>query len=464
MDGTSRRAKRELVLVGLLLVPMLLHAWDFARAALHRPLVVRGLDLALILASLGYTGSLALLAPRRRILPRFALLVVSLLLSALAAEWLLPILVPEPPAGLPWPPMVRRMKAADTMPGIHGDITFTVNRQGLRGPEVPAGRRAINLLCVGGSTTECLYVTDTKSWPWRLQDRLAERLGTSVFVGNSGRSGLFSLHHAYLIDHYEPVSQFDWVIVLCGINDLGAFLHGVYEQRAAQIPMETLFHRATTDEERESLAPWYRKSHLIQTARTVLRRWRADTPRLSGEAVFRDPKSEARDLMRVYQDPQGLFYEELRRQRRHLLESHPGREPPDGLDKALERYDRDLRAIIGATRRRGVRLLLLTQPTLWKAGLPPKLDRLLWQQAPGVAYRPEVLETLMNRYNDVMLRVAAEEGVPCLDLARLLPKDGSVFYDDCHFNISGCRRIASLLCDFFERQYEPPMIGARSTD
>ena len=45
----------------------------------------------------------------------------------------------------------------------------------------------------------------------------------------------------------------------------------------------------------------------------------------------------------------------------------------------------------------------------------------------------------------------------CLDLDEeaLLPdamRVGSVFYDDCHFNVAGCRRIANILCDFLASQ------------
>ena len=47
-----------------------------------------------------------------------------------------------------------------------------------------------------------------------------------------------------------------------------------------------------------------------------------------------------------------------------------------------------------------------------------------------------------------MLDVCREEGVDCLDLAALIPKDTSAFYDDCHFNIAGNAKVAAAVTDF----------------
>jgi hypothetical protein len=43
--------------------------------------------------------------------------------------------------------------------------------------------------------------------------------------------------------------------------------------------------------------------------------------------------------------------------------------------------------------------------------------------------------------------VCRERGLECVDLAAKLPRDTSVFYDDCHFNESGARRVAEVLAE-----------------
>ena len=62
------------------------------------------------------------------------------------------------------------------MPGIQGQIKLSVNRYGLRGPDTILEDNDLNILCVGGSTTECLYVSDESTWPWRLQNKLEVEL------------------------------------------------------------------------------------------------------------------------------------------------------------------------------------------------------------------------------------------------------------------------------------------------
>jgi len=43
------------------------------------------------------------------------------------------------------------------------------------------------------------------------------------------------------------------------------------------------------------------------------------------------------------------------------------------------------------------------------------------------------------------LRICQERRVECLDLAPLLEKDTTVFYDDVHFNESGARKVAQAV-------------------
>lgn len=448
MNDAPPRAVPTGWLVLLLLAPVAVHAAAFAWEASTSSLTFSALDRIVLLATVAYVVVVALAARRRALLPKLALVVYSALLAVAAAELALPRLLPPPPEGLPWPPMARRMTLADTMPGVSGDVRFTVNRYGLRGPEAAAGSRAVNILCVGGSTTECLYIDDPASWPWRLQDQLAERTGQSVFVGNSGRSGLFSLHHIYLLEHYEPVPRFNWAVVLCGVNDLGVHLHGVYDIREPRVPSEMLFVPDPATEDPADKALWYRRSVLVRAAKRALAGESAEV--LAGESAEQDWRTDGRrGKTRVYQDPQGKFYAGLRQNRQELLIANPAAEPPPGLDAALARYERNLRRIVAACRERGVKPLLLTQPTMWRADLPPELDRLLWQQTETAAYRPAVLATLMDRFNQVVLNVAREERADVVDLAARLPKDGSVFYDDCHFTVNGCRQVADALCEFF---------------
>ena len=51
----------------------------------------------------------------------------------------------------------------------------------------------------------------------------------------------------------------------------------------------------------------------------------------------------------------------------------------------------------------------------------------------------------MERFNDVVRRVGAEQDALVVDLARLLPKSTEIFYDDDHYTVVGSRRVAEIV-------------------
>ncbi len=61
---------------------------------------------------------------------------------------------------------------------------------------------------------------------------------------------------------------------------------------------------------------------------------------------------------------------------------------------------------------------------------------------------------MMDAYNQVVLEICKTENVPCIDIASKLPKDTRVFYDDIHFNISGCAMVADLVVAGLMNHYE----------
>jgi lysophospholipase L1-like esterase len=277
---------------------------------------------------------------------------------------------------------------------------------------------------VGGSTTECLYVSDQQTWPWLVQEQLRERLGTKAFVGNAGKSGLVTPHHLYLLERYRHAEQFDTVVVLCGINDLGALVLGsrAFDERQRDAAEESLLPSVTEGR------PYYRRFALVR--------------HLSRLPIF-----PARTQARV-QDPRGDWVAAERKNRQDALQRNTKREVSAKLSLGCAVYGATLKKIIYLCKSRGQRIYLMTQPTIYRADLPDDLQRLVWNNQHGSAFTIEALETMMAAFNRTMLDVCREEGVECLDLAALIPKDTSAFYDDCHFNIAGNEKVATAVTDF----------------
>jgi hypothetical protein len=135
---------------------------------------------------------------------------------------------------------------------------------------------------------------------------------------------------------------------------------------------------------------------------------------------------------------------------------------PD-LSSALEEYRHNLETMVDIARARSVRLIFVTQPTMWRLDLPQEEMDLLWgggvdkfQLGLGKKYySPASLEKSMQKYNDTLLDVCLKRAVDCIDLAKVLPKDKTVFYDDVHFNESGARQVAEALFRYIDQRVLP---------
>ncbi|NQT89999.1 MAG: SGNH/GDSL hydrolase family protein [Candidatus Omnitrophica bacterium] len=375
-------------------------------------------DLIIFAVVLVYLFCVIFVRNNREHLIRLILIAYAFILAVLLCEAFLNF-VYNPDSYMPLRPKHRVTSAEENvMPGISGRIEYSVNRFGVRGPEVKLDEADIRILAIGGSTVECLYVTDKLSWPWRLQDKLSERLGKNVFVGNAGISGHFTLDHIYLLRNYRYVEEFDYIILMSGMNDMGTFLRKNYNDRA----------QAFLGKGASGSSVYYRNMKLYKVCRKIFNRYFI--------------------LETVVQDPWGRWHEARRQKRRKALENHTIRQVPAGLKKAIWIYRNNLRKIINICKDRKQNLLMVTQPSMYRKDLPPGLEKLLWEYvSEEEAYTAEVLEKILEAYNTATIGVCGEEEIPCIDLASMLPKDTSVFYDDCHFNISGCEIISEILAE-----------------
>ncbi len=341
-----------------------------------------------------------------------------------------------------WPPNLEATfhPSPEIFPGIEEPSHVKINASGMRGDPMPGGD-ALRILAVGGSTTECLYLDQAEAWPQALQARMNETLGAGrVWVGNVGRSGRNTRHHAFQVERLlDTHPQIDIVLVLAGVNDLTLRLSAdqdplpLDDEPAAY--REKLMNEAfAMHQDSDASLPFYKRTSIWRMARQIRRNFVAPSNYFH------------------YQSDTGAEYVQWRENRRRAERT---RETLPNLTRALELYADDVRAIAAAAKSRGVRVVFLTQPSMWRADLPPELDALLWLGGVGQFhvgssteyYSPAALAEGMDRYNAALKRACEEVQAECIDLAAALPKDTSVFYDDVHFNESGARRVADVVAE-----------------
>jgi lysophospholipase L1-like esterase len=335
-----------------------------------------------------------------------------------------------------WPPHIKTVfkPSPDVMPGVSGDSEFITNSQGLRGDEL-AAQHTYRILAVGGSTTICGYLDQSETWPQLLQETLNRHMrNQEVWVGNGGVSGLTTRHHLVALQ-YLPLKELkiDAVILLAGVNDFSKRLShdkdydpDFLERPAAKNELLAQTFTGTYDTYSED--PLYKRTATWQLLRRTKRL-------MSKEHV---------------EDVDGKIYIIWREHRRHAAEIRD--ELPD-LSSALGEYARNINRMIDVAQEKSVRLIFMTQPAMWKSELPQNLEALLWlggigdfQKESGKPYySAAALEKGMKAYNDTLLRICRERRIECLDLASMLEKDTTVFYDDVHFNEGGARKVAETL-------------------
>jgi hypothetical protein len=342
-----------------------------------------------------------------------------------------------------WPPNMLKVSTPvpGTMPGITNVARFQTNSEGLRGDEMSAGPQ-YRILAIGGSTTECMLIDQEKAWPGALQSRLKSLGRQDVWVGNAGKAGMSTREHYMHMKYLLPqLPGIDAIVILAGCNDF--------------------MRRLIEDEKYDPLF----LDHYAAWEPRLIRGAFSETPYYPGKYRFRTGYYDETAIGSLYkkflyvrsqrdlkQDEQGVFFVRLREKRQEALEVVE--RLPD-LAPALGEYRRNVNTLIDMAQARSIRIIFVTQPFLWKPGMTPEEQNLLWMGwieslKSRRYYSAEALSNGMDRYNRVLMEVCRERGVECIDLAGRLPKDTTIFFDDVHFNENGSLRAAEVIYGYLK--------------
>ena len=291
---------------------------------------------------------------------------------------------------------------------LDAHVIHTKNSLGFRGPEPPADFTDwLTLVAVGGSTTECFYLSDGRTWPERLAVRLQPEL-RKVWVDNAGLDGHSTFGHLLLTRQALVPLHPKVVLYLVGVNDM--------------------FTDAPRDPDRVELNPLAALADHSELAATLLNLYRWQRTR------------EIKDLGAM---PKPVA---LRDRPRHPVPPAVAARLWREQDGRLAAFRDRLERLVDLDREHGIEPVLITQPTLLggvdvRTGIDTRpMEVELWEKLDGaLAWR------LLERYNDVTRQVGRKRGVLTIDLARALPKDSTFFYDFFHFTNQGADQVGAII-------------------
>ncbi len=374
----------------------------------------------------------------KEISKKAGLVIASILLSLFIAEVILRLIYPQQAKYFAWQPNLQHTFRPDSSVfyGVNGAKQFSINSQGFRGNEFKKDSLP-KYLCIGGSTTECLYLDDNETWYQQMQLLLATRFSLLISFGSIGKSGCTTRENYIQLKYFVPqLGKIDGVILMVGLNDMMKRLSRdtLFENdfRFTQQVEDSFVNTIFLSNNKEEV--WWRKTNLFQYVQRAFQR----TNKVEWQNV---------------QDDEGKIYKEWRQNRQQasvIIDTLPD------LSAALNEYERNLRLIYAEAEKQDIRLVLINQSALYKDTMTAYENSLLWmggvgnfQSEPNQAYySAKALRQALELYNQRLQKFcAANPYIKYIDLATQLPRDTSVFYDDCHFNESGARKVAGIISE-----------------
>ena len=300
-----------------------------------------------------------------------------------------------------------------TNPRLDKSIVHTVNSLGFRGPDFPANRDSVmSIMTVGGSTTECAYINDGKTWTDVVYRQLRASI-PSLWMNNAGLEGHSTYGHIVLMKDLIQKIRPDVVMFLVGVNDM----------RRGDL---TASDKSNMKDQYKNVFTFIsQNSELCNTIINLLRAREAGKRNLNGRYVDFSAKRE--DTL--------VCDEKFIAQ--YLAED----------DAYLTAYRQRVQTLVDLCVQQQMLPVLITQPTIMGAGRDSATGVSLENFKVTEKVNGKLFWRSLEKYNDVVRSVAAQNGIPLIDLANVMPKSSLYFYDLVHFTNEGCEEVGRILSE-----------------
>lgn len=305
----------------------------------------------------------------------------------------------------------------DIIEALPREVTVTRNSLGFRGPNPPSDiGNYLSLVSIGGSTTQCFFLSDDQTWTARLGEDL-KRSFSAVWINNAGLDGHSTHGHQVLLEDFIVPLHPKVALFLVGANDVARGTIAEWDAENVKSGLQLSSAKAFI----KSLSAYSEVAALVLTMYRSYTAYKAGL--LHQQVDFKQ---------------QGYLDIPEEEQKKYLAEN---------ADSAyLNDYQARLKKIVETCRNAGIEPVFVTQPLLVGFGTDDvtgvDLARI---KAYGPRQSGKMYWDVIEAFNDVTRRVGRDSQVLVVDLAREMPKSSRYFYDFIHYTRDGAQVIADIL-------------------
>ena len=307
-------------------------------------------------------------------------------------------------------------------PKLDAVINNTRNALGFRGPEWPKdGKNRLSIITVGGSSTECHFLDDQRTWPYLLGQKLADSLN-NIWLNNAGMDGHSTYGHLIMLNDHIKKLHPSVVLFMTGINDVETTSPSFHDNLSTKGAWTDFKHYI------------FENSEVLNLLLNLSRGWRVQKFNNTSHRMI------------VLSNDQQLNIPDTVINKR-LLDQKP----------YLGAYRSRLLQLADTCKAHQIMPVFLTQPNQFGTGKDPLTGANLELFELEPRLNGKLMWGMLEEYNEVVRNLGREKQVPVIDLARLLPKNSVYFYDASHFTNAGAEKVASLvaaaLIPLLEKQF-----------
>ncbi len=303
---------------------------------------------------------------------------------------------------------------------IAQDYPFRIDNNGFILPHNDYDDPDYKIVFLGGSTTECMYITENNRFPYLAGQLIEEKSNKLINSYNAGAAGNSSIHTLdILINKILPMKP-DIVVCMHAINDYSILAYDhtywpVGTPRAELITINDYFPKRP----KETFI-WHFKGLFKTTYPNIYQRIF-----LLKERIIH-PKKQTES----WDEWSG---------RRHMIKKRD-------FDFMQKEFKWALQMLATTTKTHDILLVLMTQANRYKDNPDEFILKNMEQMLnAGITY--ETFKKEYDIFNDIIREVARTNEIPLIDLAKLVPQEKEYMYDVMHYNDTGSKFVANIISE-----------------